>query len=623
MFLRVLEHGVDLFLFDAGQQRLEGIDDVIGERFGHVLPAQRCDVEKVLRGLGQLRQHRFQIGHQHPEQVEPGAAHGLHLGLAAGFLDQHPGLVLVDVLVGAIGQSHDFADGMAVLALFEELADGFPGGGEFGVQFRFAAGGGQAAAETLVDEAGAAAGDVHHLAHQIGVDPLLEVLEVQIDVVDAGAELGGEVVAQVFRIQMIQIGAGLDEGAAGLGHLLAVDGEKTVAPHRRGQPEAAAVEHGRPEQGVEVGDVLADEVVQLGGAVGSPPGVEVGAGALAPVFEAGHVADGGVQPHVEVLAGCVRDLETEIGRVAADVPVLQAGLEPLAQLVGDFGLHVFALQSPLAQHGLELAEGEEEVLRFLLHRRGAGDHGDRVLEIGGRVGGATDLATVAVLIRRAAAGAFALDEAVRQEHLFHRIVGLLDDPGADVAAVLQAPVDGLGQFPVLRGMGGVIMIEVDVEIGEVPGVFLPGGGDQFLGCDPLALGPQHDGGAVGVVGADVDGLVALHLLEAHPYIGLDVLHQMPEVDRAVGVGQRAGDEDLAGFPGHCFNFLFCKELSPVAGDPPVGEAGRGRLSGRSEGGYSTPIRSWRGICVPLRSRNEYRTEILGYLPMHFAGESHG
>ena len=35
------------------------------------------------------------------------------------------------------------------------------------------------------------------------------------------------------------------------------------------------VEHRRPEQAVEVGDVLADEVVELGGRVLAPVGVEV------------------------------------------------------------------------------------------------------------------------------------------------------------------------------------------------------------------------------------------------------------------------------------------------------------------------------------------------------------
>ncbi|MCG8023300.1 MAG: hypothetical protein AB2652_07310 [Candidatus Thiodiazotropha endolucinida] len=37
-----------------------------------------------------------------------------------------------------------------------------------------------------------------------------------------------------------------------------------------------------------------------------------------------------------------------------------------------------------------------------------------------------------------------------------------------------------------------------------------------------------------------------HFLKARPDVGLDVLHQVADMDRTVGVGQGAGDQDLAG-----------------------------------------------------------------------------
>src|SRR5713226_851091 len=40
--------------------------------------------------------------------------------------------------------------------------------------------------------------------------------------------------------------------------------------------------------------------------------------------------------------------------------------------------------------------------------------------------------------------------------------------------------------------------------------------------------------------------VALHALEAHPDVGLDVLHEVADVERAVRVGQGGGDEQPAG-----------------------------------------------------------------------------
>ena len=91
------------------------------------------------------------------------------------------------------------------------------------------------------------------------------------------------------------------------------------------------MQHGRPEQGVEIEDVFADEVVHLGLAVGFEVFVEIDADAVAQVLERRHVAHGRVQPHVEIFARRVGDFETEIRRVAADVPVGQGGFFALAR----------------------------------------------------------------------------------------------------------------------------------------------------------------------------------------------------------------------------------------------------------------------------------------------------
>jgi hypothetical protein len=50
---------------------------------------------------------------------------------------------------------------------------------------------------------------------------------------------------------------------------------------------------------------------------------------------------------------------------------------------------------------------------------------------------------------------------------------------------------------------------------------------------------------VGVVGADIMAFMPAHLLKSDPDIGLDVFDKMSEVDRAVGIGQGAGDEDFS------------------------------------------------------------------------------
>jgi hypothetical protein len=135
-----------------------------------------------------------------------------------------------------------------------------------------------------------------------------------------------------------------DAGAAALAHLLAaVDGDEAVHVDLVGRLAAAEMQHGRPEQGVEVGDVLADEVDLLHRRVGEE-GVVVQALLAEVVLERGQVADRGVQPDVEVLARRVGDLDAEVGRVAADVPVAQAALalvvlgEPFLDLVEHLGL---------------------------------------------------------------------------------------------------------------------------------------------------------------------------------------------------------------------------------------------------------------------------------------------
>ncbi len=71
-------------------------------------------------------------------------------------------------------------------------------------------------------------------------------------------------------------------------------------------------------------------------------------------------------------------------------------------------------------------------------------------------------------------------------------------------------------------------------------------GDELLGRLARLFRRQHDRRAVRVVGADEMHLVALHALEAHPDVGLDVLHDVADVERPVGVGQGRGDEEPAG-----------------------------------------------------------------------------
>ena len=138
---------------------------------------------------------------------------------------------------------------------------------------------------------------------------------------------------------MIQIAAGIDKGAARLGHLLAIHRYKTMDTDFCGGAELGTLEHGGPEQGVEVDDIFTDKVIQLGFAVFIPVMIKIYAFSVAQVFKAGHVANRRIQPHIKILAWGIGYFEAKVGGVAADIPFLQAAFQPFTQLVSHFWLH--------------------------------------------------------------------------------------------------------------------------------------------------------------------------------------------------------------------------------------------------------------------------------------------
>ena len=335
-----------------------------------------------------------------------------------------------------------------------------------------------------------------------------------------------------------------------------------------GRVHAGKLQHGRPEQRMEVDDVLADEMhltvrpLRILTGLRVDEGIEVQAALLAQRLQRGQVAHRGVQPHVEILTRRIRDGNAEVGFIARDVPVGQrvAGTfalgrasvgciaaQPFARLVGHLGLQP-ALRQPVVQElaAARIGEAEEIVLGAADDRRAAGQGGIGVDEVSGGVDLAADLAGVAVLVLGVAVGALALDVAVRQEHFLHRIEELLDGARGHQARRLQPPVDLLRQRRVLGRMGGVPVVEADVIAVQV---VRPLGGNachQFFGRDALGLGLQHDRCAVGIIGPHEQHVLAQHALEAHPDVGLDVLHDVADVERSVGVGQGGGDEQTLG-----------------------------------------------------------------------------
>ena len=136
--------------------------------------------------------------------------------------------------------------------------------------------------------------------------------------------------------------------------------------------EFGAGEHGGPKQRMEIDNILADKMVELSWAVFFPEMIEIDIFSIAEIFKACHVAYWRVEPNIKVLARRVGNFKTKVGGVTADIPLLQATVEPFAQLVGHFVLHC-AAAGPLFQKLGKFRQLEKVVGRGFFNWRCAGN----------------------------------------------------------------------------------------------------------------------------------------------------------------------------------------------------------------------------------------------------------
>ncbi len=462
---------------------------------------------------------------------------------------QLPRRLIGQILVGLIGQCHHLAHGSLVIARLVVIGDGFLLCIGLLIELFIRQHRPKHAVIELVDKAGAAAGDVDQLADQISIDALAEIFQLQINVAQSAAQPGGEIVAQVISVQMIEIGTRHDEGTARFRHLGTVDGKKAVCEYGAGNAIAAAVQHCRPEQGVEINDVLADKVVQLGVAAGTPPVIEIQFRFIGTeIGKAGHVAHRRIQPDVKKLVLLAGYFKAEVGRIAGHVPTAQAVSKPLLQLVAHFVLQAGRLH-PLLQHVGEIGQTHEKVLGFAQHRCAVAQGRHRINQVGGVISGATHLATVAVLVLGAAFGTLAANEAIRQKHLFFSVIALLDGMAFDMTLGLQTGPDVVDDGFIAVAVGGTEMIIGQAEIAEIALMFCGHFGDQLMRRDATFLRVQHDRRAVGIIGPYEIGFMAARTLVSGPDVGLDVLHHVTQMNRAIGIGQGSGNKNTALFHG--------------------------------------------------------------------------
>src|SRR5262249_40380120 len=110
--------------------------------------------------------------------------------------------------------------------------------------------------------------------------------------------------------------------------------------------------------------------------------------------------------------------------------------------------------------------------------------------------------------------------------------------------LLERAIDVARELLVLGGVRRVPVVERNVEAVQVLRPAFGDARDQLLGRYAFGFRLEHDRRPVRVVRADEMNRVPLHALEAHPDIGLDVLHDVADVKRPIRERESGGDEEL-------------------------------------------------------------------------------
>ena len=259
---------------------------------------------------------------------------------------------------------------------------------------------------------------------------------------------------------MLQIGARLNEGAARFAHFLAVHGQKPVAKHAAGLAIARAFQHRRPEEHVEIGNILADEMVELGAAVCVPEIGKIEIMTRTQGLESGHIAHRRIHPDIKIFARLARNFKAPVRRIAGNIPRLQTGSKPFRQFVAHRFLDMGIFQ-PLLQKAGKARQIKEEMLGIAQDRRRPGQHGIRRQQIGGRICRAAHFAVVAVLVFGLTFRTRAFDKAIGQKELFFRVIELGNGFAQDMAALHQTLIHITRPIAIFFAMGAVILMMIN------------------------------------------------------------------------------------------------------------------------------------------------------------------
>ena len=215
------------------------------------------------------------------------------------------------------------------------------------------------------------------------------------------------------------------------------------------------------------------------------------------------------------------------------------------QVIRHFGLQMLPALRPILKKCVQLFQLNEKMHRAADFGSRSANGAFRVDEFGGRIGAATLIATVTVLILRFALRTSSFDKSICKKCSRQRIEQLTHFALHDQTGVAQRAPELFSKFIILGAIGAAVVIKGDIEAREIALVTGLHFSDHFNFAAAFAARSQHDRSAVGVVGTDKNAAVAEQFLKPHPNIGLDVLDQMPDVNRTIGVGQCSGNEYFA------------------------------------------------------------------------------
>ena len=328
LFLQI-NAGEEIFTFDDRRARGEETP-LTGGLPGGVCPAGADLGENLPAGLRHKGGEEDCADAHRLQQIVEDAGQPRPLGLVLG---KHPGLVLVDILVGPADDLEDLCKGVLESVFLHLLLIEPPERGGHGEQLAVQGRilpllGGKSTAEVLAHHGGGTAHQIAQVVGQIHIDGVDESLVGEIAVGAEGEGAQQEKAQSVYSVALSQQ-IGIHHIALGFGHFPAVQQEPAVAEDLLGQGQVQGHQQGGPDDGVEADDLLAHKVD-----VGRPVVVKIVVfGVL--IAQRGDIVGEGVHPHIGHVFGVEvhHDAPGEGG--PGDAEILQTGVDKVVHHLVD------------------------------------------------------------------------------------------------------------------------------------------------------------------------------------------------------------------------------------------------------------------------------------------------